>query len=165
MSYTPSDLRTGTVTPFFLAYNSATYGPMNQRITYNVPIDTCAQQDTVTITSGAIDNASNDTLVAKSDMIFTTNNSANRWSMHLNLHSPANPTATSQSPSAPGTTTINAFQDHPARTQYHAFIGDEVLSVNGTSSLSLQLTAATPNSLTPDCTLPAQRGVIVGCFL
>ena len=162
MSYSPTEFSynlTGPSTTFFLHYNGSAQSVTN-RSNAVLQVDTLAHGGSwSTDANYQIEHLSTSTtLVARADGIMTPPaGNTNPTITFGSLVSDGNPTFST--PNAG----IYAYQDHPARTSYHTSLSDEVLHMQGTSTMNVRYVGTVFGTST-NFTLAVGR-IVIGGFV
>lgn len=142
-------------TTFFFLYNGSAQGSMGSA---NVPINIdSSATSSAWSTAGyyrVIQNIHNEHVVARADAIMTPNQPAYQFSTFGFLRAQGNVDRSYTNP-------ISAWQDHPARSNYHTSISDEALHIyaDDTANLNYAKVAGSSNA---DFTIAAEKAVIAG---
>jgi len=144
-----------TETTFFFLYNGSAQGPMGTADT-PISIDNSATSSewSTSGTSYVIQGVYDDHVVARADAIMTPTSPGN-YSTFGFLRAQGNADRSYTNP-------ISAWQDHPARSNYHTTVSDEALHIYADNTANLNYAKVSGASVTPSFTIAAEKAIIAG---
>jgi hypothetical protein len=143
-----------TETTFFFLYNGSAQGP----IVSDTPIgiDSSATSSEWSTSGGyhVIQGVYDDHVVARADAIMTPT-SATTYSTFGYLRAQGNADRSYTNP-------ISAWQDHPARSNFHTTISDEALHIYADNTANLNFAKVSGSTANVSFTIAAEKAIIAG---
>ena len=152
--YNPTEFAK-TETTFFFLYNGLAQGPMGSANT-PIAIDSSATSSewSTSGSSHVIQGVYDDHVVARADAIMTPT-IPDDYSTFGFLRAQGNADRSYTNP-------ISAWQDHPARSNYHTTISDEALHIYADNTANLNYAKVSGSSTNPSFTIAAEKAIIAG---